>query len=183
MKEMLALVVVSVSALAAERSTYSEEQLAERIDELNEVCGDTYCEGNFNYNFKKLTCSDEKHCVVSFTARNRETKSAKPVWVELEIANFRSSSMSGTEEDKNYVYEGSVEDAVGQALMKWEKNPVAKRVAVAPRPKLEEPLSSAELKVVNANAVRALNPVGKAGIIVPGTSRRPVYRISKNLEH
>ncbi|MFT3714217.1 MAG: hypothetical protein QM817_41670 [Archangium sp.] len=115
-------------APAADGAAYTDAQLAERIESLNEICGDTYCEGSFDYQFKKLACADSSHCVLSFTAKNQDKKNSKPMDVELEIAGFSKLSQDLEEE---YKYEGSFDEAVGNALMKWEEHPVAKKVSAA----------------------------------------------------
>jgi hypothetical protein len=186
-------------------AAYTDEQLASRVDDLNEICGDTYCEGSFDYQFKKLACADATHCVLSFTAKNQDKKNAKPMDVELEIAGFSKLSPSADEEFK---YEGSFDEAVGNALMKWEEHPVAKKVAaaksiaapakadkkqkskaVAPAPKPNkkaevapklEKKSAPEKKTTIAAAPVA--PVQKKTAAAPVVAAPSSNRTSKNLE-
>jgi hypothetical protein len=143
---------------------YTQAQLTERVAALNELCPDTFCEGSFEYEFKKLTCLDATHCVLAFTATHHEKK--KPMDVELPIGNFKSLTISDTEE---YVYEGSFDEAVGNALMKWEENPVAKKAFVAAPSKSKSIAKpAAEPKPAKVKAVApAPKPVKKAEVIQP----------------
>jgi hypothetical protein len=163
-------------AAPAAAGPYTEAQLTERIASLNEICGDTYCEGSFEYEFKKLTCLDEKHCVLAFTATHHEKK--KPMDVELPIGNFKSLTISDTEE---YVYEGSFDEAVGNALMKWEENPVAKKAFVAAPAKSKSIAKpAAEPKPTKVKAVAAAPKPVVAAKKSPAAATT-VNRTSKNL--
>ena len=101
----------------ADDAAYSEEVLTARVADLNDVCGDTYCEGRFNYDFKKLACADEKHCTLSFTAKDSEA-AGKVLVSEVAVTGFSALNQEG-----EYVYEGSFDEKVGEALEKWEQNP------------------------------------------------------------
>ena len=121
---------------------YTAEQLASRVAELNELCPDTFCEGSFNYDFKKLDCADATHCTLSFVAKNQANKKAKPMNAQVEVVGFTALVPDA---DKEFVYEGSFDDKVGAALGKWEENPKAfvkvaakKSAPLKPAPKAKE---------------------------------------------
>ncbi|MFZ5445071.1 MAG: GIDE domain-containing protein [Myxococcota bacterium] len=126
---------------APAEQAYSEEELASRVEELNELCGDSWCEGQFDYHFEQLTCADATHCALRFTAKDQEHPKAKPYTAEVEVSGFTALSPDPSVE---YVYEGSFDQKVGDALFAWESapksttakkhEPVAKKQAPAPQP-------------------------------------------------
>jgi hypothetical protein len=103
---------------------YTAEDLSNRVDELNELCPDTFCEGEFNYEFKSLVCDAPKSCVLSFTANKHESKKAFDA--QVVIAGFTELR---PDYEKEFVYEGSFDEKVGNALMKWETNPRSVKAA------------------------------------------------------
>ena len=114
----------------ADGAAYSAEQLSSRVAELNELCPDTFCEGQFNYEFKKLDCLDATHCVLSFVAKDQDHPKAKPMNADVAVGGFTALVPDAT---KEFVYEGSFDQKVGEALGKWEQNPKASKVAAAPK--------------------------------------------------
>jgi hypothetical protein len=44
--------------------------LTAQVDLLNELCPDTFCEGDYQYTFKKLECPEASKCVLSFDAKD-----------------------------------------------------------------------------------------------------------------
>src|SRR5688500_6059536 len=76
--------VFAVGALAAcislreapKKEALSAEQSAEIVDYLDELCGDTFCEGEFDYDFDSFTCDDAK-CTLSFSAKHYESEKRK----------------------------------------------------------------------------------------------------------
>ena len=126
---------------AAPGAAYTAEQLASRVADLNELCPDTFCEGQFNYDFKKLDCLDATHCVLSFVAKDQDHPKAKPMNAVVPVGGFTALV---ADPDKEFVYEGSFDEKVSEALMKWEQNPKATKVAPAkkaskPAPKAKAP--------------------------------------------
>jgi hypothetical protein len=113
------------NAPAAAKGGYSAEDLANRVTELNDLCGDTWCEGAFNYNFTKLSCDEGRGCALAFTATNANDKKAYDSVVVV----------SGFEELRpapgaDYKYEGSFDEAVGNALSAWEAHPTNTKAAL-----------------------------------------------------
>ncbi len=107
---------------ASDEVAYTQTELASRVADLNDICGDTYCEGRFNYQFTTLTCADATHCVLAFTAKDSE-HAGKLLTSEVEVTGFSSINQDG----KEYVYEGSFDEKVGDALGAWEQNPKSKK--------------------------------------------------------
>ncbi len=110
---------------------FTAEQLAARVADLNELCPDTFCEGRFHYTFTSLVCADASHCTLGFTAKDQDRASSKPLTAEVAVAGFTALTH---DVDQEFVYEGSFDDMVGQALLAWEQHPVAKKAAVAAKP-------------------------------------------------
>ena len=128
-KEAPAAVAAAEGGEAPAAGAYTAEQLAERIEYLNELCPDTFCEGQFNYQFKKLECLDAKTCVLSFEAKDQDHPKAKPISAVVPVGGFTSLKQ---DDDQDFVYENSFDDKVGQALAKWELNPKPTKVTAAP---------------------------------------------------
>jgi hypothetical protein len=53
------------------------EELARAVHELNEACGDVWCEGEFDYRFQTLTCSAGA-CTLQFLARHESVDEGAP---------------------------------------------------------------------------------------------------------
>ena len=101
------------------------DDLAKRVDELNELCGDTWCEGSFNYKFTKLSCDGDRGCALAFTASNSDTKKNYDAMVVVKgFTELRQDP------NKEFKFEGSFDEAVGNALSAWEANPVSKPGAI-----------------------------------------------------
>ncbi|HEY1088531.1 MAG TPA: GIDE domain-containing protein, partial [Archangium sp.] len=129
-KDVAAPAVADAKQDEAPGAAFSNEQLASRVDELNELCPDTFCEGQFNYTFKKLECADEKTCVLSFTAKDQDKPSAKPYEAQVQVDGFTALV---PDPDGEFVYEGSFDEKVSMALMKWEEHPKSVAVMLAPK--------------------------------------------------
>ena len=96
-------------------------ELAEQITMLNELCPDTFCEGDYNYNFKKLECPEATKCVLSFDAKDAKGKSFVS---QVPVVGFKALD----DEEATFV------TAVSESLTKWEALPVnLKTVAMAPK--------------------------------------------------
>ncbi|MFO0599514.1 MAG: GIDE domain-containing protein [Myxococcaceae bacterium] len=162
---------------AANAAAYTDEDLASRVEDLNEMCGDTFCEGQFDYQFKKLACADATHCTLSFTAKNQDKKNSKPMDVELEVAGFKALRQ---DLEKDFVYEGSFDEAVSNALMKWEENPVASKKVAAPKAE-KKPVKKAEVapkQPKKAAAPVAPKPVKKTEV-APKQPKATIAAVAK----
>ncbi|MBL8919191.1 MAG: hypothetical protein JNJ54_10050 [Myxococcaceae bacterium] len=92
---------------------------AEQLSMLNELCGDTWCEGEYNYNFKKLDCPEATKCVLSFDAKDSKGKSFA---AQVPVVGFKAL------DDEEATFVGAVSDS----LLKWESLPTnLKTVAMA----------------------------------------------------
>jgi hypothetical protein len=89
----------------------SDEDLKGRLADLNDLCGDTWCEGEYDYKFTKLAC-EGKSCDLSFTAKYYDGKKTYEAMVKV-------TGFTDVVPDED----GSFDEAVGEALMKWEQAP------------------------------------------------------------
>jgi len=90
---------------------YKAEELKGRIADLNDLCGDTWCEGEYDYTFTGLTCEKKNKCVLSFTAKHAD--SGKSYQTKVDVSGFTSVVPDD---------DGGFDEAVGEALGKWEKS-------------------------------------------------------------
>ncbi len=131
-------------AVAAAAAPKSAEDLAARVTELNELCGDTWCEGSFQYKFTTLSCDEGRGCALAFTATNSSTKKN---YDSMVIVNgFTELRPDPT---KDFKFEGSFDEAVGNALTKWEANPTSKPgglAAAKPEPKAKNVAAAGKKK-------------------------------------
>ena len=163
---------------AAPEAAFTTEQLTSRVAELNELCPDTFCEGQFNYDFKKLDCADASHCTLSFVANDSDHPKAKPMTAQVEVVGFTALVPDA---DKEFVYEGSFDEKVGAALSKWEENPKASKVAVAPAPakKVAPAPKAKEQKVVAAKPMLA-KPAPKTNTVAAAPVAKPAPVVKKS---
>jgi len=166
--------------LTVGKGGYTAEDLSNRVDELNELCPDTFCEGEFNYEFKSLVCDAPKSCVLSFTANKHESKKAFDA--QVVIAGFTELR---PDFEKEFVYEGSFDEKVSNALMKWESNPKSvKAVApVAPVAKVEAkkpaPQPVVEKPVVAEKPAPAPKPAPVVAKVEPKPAPAPAPVMAK----
>jgi len=85
---------------------------ADVVAELNELCGDTFCEGEYDYRFTTLTC-DAALCTLAFEARQGATAPAETATVGFPAAGLRDSEGEPSE----HLFE-----TVGAALSTWEQS-------------------------------------------------------------
>ena len=153
-KEPAAAPVAAAEGDAAPAGAYTAEQLAERIEYLNELCPDTFCEGQFNYQFKKLECLDAKTCVLSFEAKDQDHPKAKLIAAAVPVGGFTALKQ---DDEAEFVYENSFDDKVGQALAKWELNPKPTKVTAAPAPVKAAPVKTAAKPMLAKPAPKSSN--------------------------
>ncbi len=181
----------------AKKGAFTAEELTTRVADLNELCPDTFCEGSFNYDFKKLDCLDATHCTLSFVAKDQEHPRAKPMNAEVMVSGFTALS---ADPDAEFVYEGSFDEKVSEALSKWESNPKATKVsaapkaapapvkvavqpkpAAAPRPMMAKPAPKPATVAVAAVPKPAPAPVVKKSS-APAPAPVPTSRSNKNMD-
>lgn len=99
----------------------------EQITLLNEICPDSFCEGDYQYTFKTLDCPEATKCVLSFDAKDHKGKSFA---AQIPVVGFKAF------DDEEATFVGSV----SESLMKWEALPTnLKTVAMAGPPKGAKP--------------------------------------------
>jgi len=64
--------------------TLTPDQASGILDDMNELCGDTLCEGAFDYRFKQLECVDS-HCTLTFGASHYEERGYQRYSIEFDV--------------------------------------------------------------------------------------------------
>ena len=82
------------------------------IDVMNDICPDTYCEGEYDWNFKSLSCAAGE-CKLAFKATHHESGKTFDEKVSF---NF-----SGVPLDSDHVPTAAFDDAMNSAIDKWER--------------------------------------------------------------
>ena len=91
---------------------FSEEDAKAVLADLNELCPDSWCEGEFDYNFTRLTCEKQNKCRLFFTAKKHE--GGKPIDTHVDLSGFdKVPDIKGT---------GAFDEALMEALSKWEES-------------------------------------------------------------
>ena len=177
----------AAEAAPAEAGNYSADQLAERIDYLNELAPDTYNEGEFNYTFTKLACDAKDNCELSFTAVNQDTH--KKYTSAVAVKGFDKLKLDDSEDFK---WEGSFDEKVSNALLDWEAKPMnaapAQKTAKAPAKaapakkapaKIAAPKPAPKAKTVAK--VKSPQPKAAPAPAHPAPAPAPMKRSNKNL--
>ena len=81
------------------------------VDAMNEICGDTYCEGSYEWTFKSVSCKQGK-CVLAFSAKHHDTGK-----VFDETTEFRSSDEPV---DATGAATEFFQQSIDQAIAAWE---------------------------------------------------------------
>ena len=90
----------------------SEEDAKAVLMDLNELCPDSWCEGEFDYKFTGLTCEKQTKCRLFFTAKKHE--GGKPIDAHVDISGFdKVMDTEGT---------GMFDGTMMEALAKWEES-------------------------------------------------------------
>ena len=92
------------------------EQGAMAIEELNEICPNSYCVGAFNYQFEELICK-KKSCTLKFSAEERDTQ--KTIEGALRLKGVGGQTIVAKENGLDYVSDAFY-DALNGALRDWE---------------------------------------------------------------
>lgn len=88
------------------------EQLDAVLIELNELCADTWCEGGYEFSFKKLECASAAACTLSFDATHDESGRSVPAAIVL-------GGFETVVDSEGYATE-TFENAVNDAIAEWE---------------------------------------------------------------
>jgi hypothetical protein len=114
--------VAKTAGKAAVPVAAAEGDNAERVTMLNELCADTWCEGEYTYTFKKLQCPEATKCVLSFDAKDAKGKAFAS---QIPVVGFKAINIE-EDEDATFVV------AVNESILKWESLPTnLKTVAMA----------------------------------------------------
>jgi len=82
------------------------------IGELNELCGDTWCEGKYDWTFKSLTCRDGT-CTLGFSAKNTDTDK---VFDDKLRFRFRARAFDGDGPTAEFY------EAIAEAIASWVRS-------------------------------------------------------------
>jgi hypothetical protein len=96
--------------------------LTAQVDLLNELCPDTFCEGDYQYTFKTLECPEASKCVLSFDAKDLKGKAFA---AQVPVVGFKAFD----DEEASFV------GAVSESLLKWEALPINLKANTAMAPK------------------------------------------------
>lgn len=78
----------ATEAAKADATGLTPAQARQVLELLDSTCGDTWCEGDFNWQFKKLVCTfTQKRCTLTMLIDDREELS---VWRSARITNVSS---------------------------------------------------------------------------------------------
>lgn len=104
----------------------TEQELAAQVEMLNDVCPDTWCEGEFDYKFQELACEGES-CTLRFEAQHFESEERYAPH-ELTIEGFdrvlECSAWSGSGASRRCTGRGmssSFNESLNRAIRQWEK--------------------------------------------------------------
>lgn len=105
-----------------------------RLDELNDLCAETWCSGSFSYVFHAVRCASPTTCVLAFAATDEHHQSYGS---EVALSGFQALEQ---DESNGFTWEGSFEEAVSAALATWEKHPSGAAPKVLATAKVIDPL-------------------------------------------
>ncbi len=106
----------SPSAKPAEKkgvtgAAITADQAKAVIKEMNELCPDTWCEGEFQWTFKTLECQPKK-CKLSFSAKKEKAKAAQDDAIEI--------AYDGEILDASGSMTDPFQEALNKAIDAWE---------------------------------------------------------------
>ncbi len=81
------------------------------VENLNEICPDTHCEGEFNWEFKTFAC-EEKKCTLSFVATGHTNKKKHEDKITFEY--------DGEVLDADRVETDTFTEKLNEAILGWE---------------------------------------------------------------
>ena len=121
----LSLVGIGTSpANAQARPPYdlTPRQEAVVLDLIDDVCGDTWCEGDFAFDFRRFECSPEKQsCVLRLRIASWEKQPLEWQWRSRQITGFpRFWQMVETSDSGYQSLDGDFYTAVSDAISRIE---------------------------------------------------------------
>ncbi len=97
------LIVLSVLSLSTTALAQPKDPAQTVLNELDQLCGDSWCEGDFNYKFEQLNCDAKSGgCALVFTMIDRNTDNETEIKASSKTktgvqANLRSRIQGGME--------------------------------------------------------------------------------------
>ena len=123
----LSLVGLGVAPASAEaRAPYdlAPRQEAVVLDLIDDICGDTWCEGDFAFAFRRFSCSPERQsCTLRLRIASRATEPLEWRWRSREITGFpRFRQMVQTSETGYQSLDWDFYLAVSEAIRSIEQS-------------------------------------------------------------
>jgi hypothetical protein len=165
----------------------SAKSLAAVATEMNESCGDTFCEGGFHYIFTNLTCDKTaRWCQLDVTALQKSTHRAFVATLPFTPAAKTRAAFDAVLGEALATFERAPKSGrLAPTVMQPQKAVVAKAVVAEPIAKKAQPVPVATrtvavaAKPAPAPKAAAPSPVVKSS---PGPSAAPApMRASKNM--
>jgi len=105
------------------------EELTEGVEMLNELCGDVWCEGEFDFRFQEITCVDAA-CTLSFEAKHYTAAEHEPYLTStVSVAGIEDlvecdswTLVAGAEICDGRGLSGSWVERMSEALRAWERS-------------------------------------------------------------
>lgn len=80
---------ISSALFAESEEIFSKPQNQKIVEAIDNICADSWCEGNYNYEFTSFSCDKSVHtCNLSFYFINTETEDGISVYSPLQICSF-----------------------------------------------------------------------------------------------
>ena len=125
----LSLSLVGIGAAPAdaqERAPYdlTRRQEAVVLDLIDDICGDTWCEGDFAFDFRRFHCSPEQRsCVLRLRIASREQEPLEWQWRSRQITGFpRFWQMVETSDSGSQSLDRDFYTAVSDAITSIEES-------------------------------------------------------------
>lgn len=113
-------------AVAASREPYdlTRRQEAVVLDLIDDICGDTWCEGDFAFDFRRFSCSPEtRSCTLRLRIASYAQEPLEWKWRSREISGFsRYWQMVDTGADGYVSLDGDFYLAVGDVIAEIEES-------------------------------------------------------------
>lgn len=83
MKKLVAIIIFSLSYSLFAGDFLTIKQKQDVLRRIDMTCADTWCEGDFNFKFKSLSCDDvNRNCVLNMTLFERNANNKKLITVK-----------------------------------------------------------------------------------------------------
>ncbi len=101
---ILAIVTMSMNVKAAKITNNDLDKVLTTIDNL---CADTWCEGDYNYSFSKLECSNNNTCKLSFRIIDGDKE---------KMSNIKTCKLTGIKSTKDMMAKGYLTESFNEQV-------------------------------------------------------------------